>query len=88
LYNNSKKITQVTVTTAVEMGTDKIDEILGGFKAKGLIEQEVELEAKVDPSIIGGFIVQFNDQLYDASVKDKLDGLRKKFSENLYIKNI
>jgi F-type H+-transporting ATPase subunit delta len=88
LYNTKRRITYVTVTTAVEMGASEIEGILAEFKAKGLIEQEVELETKVDPSIIGGFIVQFNDQLYDASVKDKLDGLRKKFSENLYIKNI
>ena len=69
-----QKITQVTLTTAVEISAEKTESILAEFKAKGLIEQEVELEAKVDPSIIGGFIVQFNDQLYNASVKEKLDG--------------
>lgn len=88
LYNSERKITQVTVTTAVEVSAEKIDSILAEFKAKGLIEQEVELTTAVDPTIVGGFIVQFNDQLYDASIKDKLEGLKKKFSENLYIKNI
>lgn len=88
MYNTEKKISHVKLTSAVELSEATAASILDGFKNKGLIEQNVELETVVDPSIIGGFIVQFNNQIYDSSVANKLDMLRTKFSENLYIKNI
>ncbi len=88
MYNTQKHITSVRLTTATAISEEKAQTILAAFQEKGLIEEHVELELKVNPDILGGFIVQFNDQLYDASVKDKLDRLRMKFSENLYIKNI
>lgn len=88
MYNEETHVSSVVITTAVEMSKSMIDNILEGFKAKGLIETAVELKTKIDPAILGGFILQFKDQVYNASVAYKLDQLRTKFSENLYIKNI
>jgi len=41
----------------------------------------------VNPELIGGFILEFDNQVYDASVSKRLDEMKKQFSENLYIKN-
>jgi F-type H+-transporting ATPase subunit delta len=87
MYNKEKHISAVTLTTAAEMSKPMVDNILAEFKAKGLIESDVELKTLVDPAIIGGFILQFKDRVYNASAAYKLDQLRTKFSENLYIKN-
>jgi F-type H+-transporting ATPase subunit delta len=87
LYNKEKYVSTVTLTSAVELSQQSIDNILAEFKSKGIIEAQVELKTKIDPSIIGGFILQFNDRVYNASISYKLDQLRTKFSENLYIKN-
>ena len=87
MFNEEKHISTVILTTAVEMSKPMVDNILAEFKANGLIQAEVELSTKVDPSIIGGFILKFKDQVYNASIAYKLDQLRTKFSENLYIKN-
>jgi F-type H+-transporting ATPase subunit delta len=37
----------------------------------------VELETDVDPDLLGGVVVQIGDRLIDASVRGKLDALRK-----------
>ncbi|MGB3456443.1 MAG: F0F1 ATP synthase subunit delta [Litorimonas sp.] len=36
----------------------------------------IEIEASVDPSLLGGFIVKLGSRLYDASLKTKLEDLR------------
>jgi F-type H+-transporting ATPase subunit delta len=87
LYNTEKSISVATLTTAVEISQAAVENILNEFRTNGLIQKEVELKTKVDPTLIGGFIFQFNDQVYNASISYKLDKLRTKFSENLYIKN-
>lgn len=87
LYNSESKVSVVTLKSAVDLSKEMTDSILKEFKLKGLIEEKVELKTIIDPSIIGGFVIYFKDQVYNASVSYKLDQLRTKFSENLYIKN-
>jgi F-type H+-transporting ATPase subunit delta len=87
LYNSEKKVSIVTLKSAVSLSEEMTNNILHEFKSKGLIEDKVELKTIIDPSIIGGFVIYFKDQVYNASVSYKLDQLRTKFSENLYIKN-
>lgn len=40
-------------------------------------EVRVELEEIIDPSILGGFIVTLKDNVYDASLKTKLENLKE-----------
>jgi F-type H+-transporting ATPase subunit delta len=53
----------------------------------GVTADKVNIVKKVDPSLIGGFILQVGDKLYDASVKSKLAHIKKEFAENTYIKS-
>jgi F-type H+-transporting ATPase subunit delta len=46
----------------------------------------VEIDTKVDPSIIGGFVIQLGDKLYDASVAHQLSTLKKEFNNNEFVK--
>jgi len=39
------------------------------------------LEVSTDPSLIGGLIVQIGDQVYDASVRNRLEQVRKRLIE-------
>ncbi|MDB5227072.1 MAG: synthase delta subunit, partial [Bacteroidota bacterium] len=42
----------------------------------------VKINKKVDPSIIGGFIVDFGGKLYDNSIRYKLNKVTKELSLN------
>jgi F-type H+-transporting ATPase subunit delta len=41
---------------------------------------------RVNPELIGGFVLEFDQKRYDASVANKLDVLRNNFTKNFYIK--
>ena len=44
----------------------------------------IELQTKVDPSIIGGMSLTFDGNMYDATLSSKIAELRKEFSKNVY----
>ena len=66
------------------------DEALAAIKAKlnssVQTDKEIELTTEVNEGLMGGFIVQFGDRRYDASIANKLLDLRKEFDTNLYVK--
>lgn len=88
MYNKEKRVSVVRLTTAVDLSDMAVNKLLDAFKAKGLLESKVELVKDIKPSILGGFILEFGDQVYDASLSHKLDQMKKQFSENLYTKTI
>jgi F-type H+-transporting ATPase subunit delta len=51
-------------------------------------KKQVELIEKVDPELIGGFILNVGDRKVDSSVRSKLKSLKVKFSQNPYIKEL
>jgi F-type H+-transporting ATPase subunit delta len=70
-----KGITESVLTTAVKVD-DKVkiqitDLISETFKTK------VELKENIDPEIVGGFILQVDDNLIDASIRNKLRKIKK-----------
>jgi F-type H+-transporting ATPase subunit delta len=44
---------------------------------------KVTLENKIDESIIGGFVLRVGDTQYDASIANKLNGLKREFTNSL-----
>ena len=42
---------------------------------------ELELDTEEDPSLLGGFVLEVEDLLLDASVKHQLDAVRRAFAE-------
>ena len=40
----------------------------------------VEIETRIDASLLGGFVIEIGDSLYDASVVTRLNKLRKEFT--------
>ena len=69
------------VTTAVPLTSDLEKKILDTVnKATG---NKVTLESKIDESIIGGFVLRVGDTQYDASIANKLNGLKREFTNSL-----
>ncbi|MCX8209708.1 MAG: F-type H+-transporting ATPase subunit delta [Neolewinella sp.] len=76
-YKVLKKITTVKVTSATALDAASLEAIKAKLKAAGKTEANVEIVPNVDPSILGGFILEFDGKVYDASVAHKLNEVRK-----------
>ena len=84
LYRDINQISVVKITSAREMEPDEIDRITAVLRKQGFVKEQVEVEADVDPTLIGGFILEFGDHLLDASVENQLFEMRRMFDQNLY----
>jgi F-type H+-transporting ATPase subunit delta len=84
-YNVHKGIEKASIVTTTPMDARRRAEIEAIVKTLSH-KKEVELLEKVDPDLIGGFILTVDDQQVDASIQSKLKMLKMKFSENPYIK--
>lgn len=71
-YNALNTITHVQLTTADVVDSAFISNIEAKLKEKG-VSGTFEIEKIIDPSILGGFILQIGDQLFDSSVKRKME---------------
>lgn len=86
-YNEFKGIGFASVTTAIEIDPavrKEIEEIAKKLSTRS----QVELETKVNPDLIGGFVLNVGDRQIDASVSSKLNALRLTFKQNPYQKEI
>jgi F-type H+-transporting ATPase subunit delta len=86
-YNAMKGIHQVKLTTAVELSDDLKKSISEKAAKEGGLGN-VELETKVDESLIGGFVLEFNNNLVDASIARDLRDIKKQFAKNIYVASI
>lgn len=84
-YNKIKNITEVTLTTATEADEAVIEKVKQLILQKAKIEN-IALKTKVDAGIIGGFILNYEDKMYDASIHRQLEILDDNFLENIYIR--
>lgn len=87
-YRKHEGITSAIITTAADIDEDQLAKIKSQMIELGLATGKVEITKKVDPEIIGGFILEVQDQLYDASVKSKLANMKKNILDNSYIKSL
>ncbi|MFN7120092.1 MAG: F0F1 ATP synthase subunit delta, partial [Saprospiraceae bacterium] len=76
------------ITTAAPLSEAAKKAIETRLIASGKTSQNVELLAVVNPDIIGGYVLEFNGNVYDASLKHKLVELKDEFDDNLYISQI
>jgi len=76
------KITAL-VTSAIPLDELMRKEVLN--KAKKITDFQVELKNKVDPSIIGGFILNVGDLQINASVTNQLEALSNTLTKNKHI---
>lgn len=74
-------VQRVTVTTATQLSKENLDEIL---RNSNLVNTNAnfDLRLNIKPEILGGYILRVGDQQIDASVKSKLNQVKKDFSLN------
>ncbi len=80
-YRDLKKITSVKLTTATAVSEEFLATIKSKLEGSSNTKEAVEIETAVNPDLIGGFVFEFGDQLYDASVAHRLAEIKKEFAK-------
>jgi F-type H+-transporting ATPase subunit delta len=83
-YRHLKNIKSVTLTTAHPVSDTVKDAILSRI-AGNLTGSSVDLKTEVNPDLIGGFVLEMEDKLYDASVLRDLKDIKAQFMDDSYI---
>lgn len=78
LYNQDKGIVKAKVISAVELTEANKKQLIELVKTT--TRGEIVLETKLDPKLIGGFVLQVGDKQFDASLSSKLNKLKKEFA--------
>jgi F-type H+-transporting ATPase subunit delta len=71
-------IVPMTITSAVKLDASTRDAIIA--KVQASVEGKLEVEEKVDESLIGGFVVRMGDHQIDASISNQLNNLKQRLT--------
>jgi F-type H+-transporting ATPase subunit delta len=75
LWKHENRRIDVTVTSAVELDPAVVSRI--GEEIQRQTGQEVDLASRVDAEILGGVVLQVGNMVLDASIRNRLEKLRK-----------
>jgi F-type H+-transporting ATPase subunit delta len=75
LWEEENKLLPVQVTSAVALDETTVKQI--GDRIASQTGRRVDLSATVEPDILGGIVVRVGNQVLDASVRNRLEQLRK-----------
>jgi F-type H+-transporting ATPase subunit delta len=83
-YKAYKNIHVVKLTTATPVSEEVKNALINRVKQTSDM-QNIELQTAVDPSLIGGFVLQTGDKLVDASISYELQEISRQFENNDFI---
>ena len=86
-YNTINNIHKVKLITAEPVSDSLKNEIVSKIKTEAGLGT-VELETKVDDKLIGGFVLEFNNNLVDASILRDLKDIKAQFNKNIFVQQI
>jgi len=79
LWKQENKRIDVTVTSAVELDPAVVEKI--GEEIERQTGRKVELASRVDDEILGGIVLQVGNMVLDASIRSRLEKLRKSVAQ-------
>jgi ATP synthase F1 delta subunit len=79
LWKRENRLIDVTVTSAVELDPAVVSKI--GEEIERQTGQTVELASRVDAEILGGVVLQVGNMVLDASIRNRLEKLRKSVAQ-------
>ena len=86
-YNQYKNIIVLRVKTPIPLNRElriQLDSVMAGYT-----KANIEIVEQLDESVIGGFILSWDDKQYDASIQKQLEKMKKGLARiNLYVKGI
>lgn len=82
LLDEAKGITRAEVSSASPLSSEEVSGISEVLRK--VAGQEVQVEVKEDPSLIGGVVAKIGDLVLDGSVKSQLQSLRESLRRGEY----
>ncbi|MGZ5323953.1 MAG: ATP synthase F1 subunit delta [Solirubrobacterales bacterium] len=79
LWKKENRKLDVTVTSAIDLDPEVVSRI--GSEIEKQTGQTVELSSRVDDAILGGIVLQVGNMVLDASIRNRLEKLRKRVAE-------
>jgi F-type H+-transporting ATPase subunit delta len=79
LWEEANKRLPVEITSAVELDPSVAERI--GDEIGRQTGRTVELTSSVDPDVIGGIVVRVGNSILDASIRNRLENLRKQVAK-------
>jgi F-type H+-transporting ATPase subunit delta len=79
LWKRENRRIDVTVTSAVELDRAVVERV--GEEIERQTGQKVELASRVDSEILGGIVLQVGNMVLDASIRARLEKLRKSVAQ-------
>lgn len=83
-YNKLKGIHKVKLTTASPVTEEVKNSFIQKIKRDAAIKN-IKLETIIDEKLIGGFVLEMDGKLIDASISRDLNDVKKQFANNDYI---
>jgi F-type H+-transporting ATPase subunit delta len=79
MYEERQNRQRVQVRSAKPLAEEQLNRLLGELRQ--FMSRDPVLETRIDPELLGGFVVKVGDWLYDASVRTQLQAIRNRVTE-------
>lgn len=79
-YRAHKNISTVEVTSAIALSAEQKKNILAIAAKQGV--ENAEVVERVDPALIGGFVMRMGDRQIDASISNRINTLKQELIKN------
>jgi F-type H+-transporting ATPase subunit delta len=74
-WEEENRLLPVQITSAVELDQQTVSQL--GDRIAEQTDRKVDISANVDPDILGGIVVRVGNSVLDASVRNRLEQLRR-----------
>ncbi|MDW8058510.1 MAG: ATP synthase F1 subunit delta [Thermomicrobium sp.] len=75
LLREARGVIEVELVTAVSLDAAELERVRAEIERR--LQRPVQLQASVDPELLGGAILRIGDEVFDASVRTQLTTLRR-----------
>ena len=75
MWQRENRLLPVEITSAIELDQQTIKQI--GDRIGEQTDQKIDLSSRVEPGILGGIVVRVGNSIIDASIRSRLEQLRK-----------
>ena len=79
LWDEAKRLLPVLITTAVELDSATVQNL--SKRIGDQVDRNIEMSTAVDPEILGGVMLRVGNVILDASIKTRLEQLRKQVAQ-------